>query len=65
MEWILSGIGTQAIFFIIASFTAGGAVGGTVGYKIGVKFKNKQSQKAGDNANQVMVGPINNNNGHK
>lgn len=65
MEWILSGIGTQAIFFIITSFTAGGAFGGIIGYKIGVKVKNKQSQKAGDNAHQVMVGPIINNNGHK
>lgn len=60
IEWIFSGIGTQILFFIITLI-----IGGAIGYSIGIKVKNKQTQKAGDNSNQSMIGNTTNINGHK
>jgi len=58
MEWIFDGIGTEIISALIGMLVGGGA-----GYGIGVvvtKNKIKQKQKAGDNANQVQIGQMNN-----
>lgn len=55
MEWIFDGIGTAIISAIV-----GLIVGGGVGYYIGVNTTIKQKQKAGDNANQVQIGQVNN-----
>lgn len=60
VQWILSGIGTQIIFFIISFL-----LGGTCGYCIGIRVKNKQIQKAGNNAIQTMTGNTTNVNGSK
>ena len=53
MEWILDGIGTAIISGIVGTL-----IGGTAGYQIGIhkKISIKQSQKAGDNSNQVQIG---------
>lgn len=59
MEWIFDGIGTELVSALI-----GLLVGGVAGYGIGVAITNnkiKQKQKAGDNANQVQIGQVNNN----
>ena len=53
VTWAFDGIGVLIIEFII-SF----AFGGFCGYKYGMKIKNRQSQKAGKNSNQVQVGSI-------
>ena len=58
MEWIFDGIGTELVSALI-----GLLVGGVAGYGIGVvctKNKIKQKQKAGDNANQIQIGQVNN-----
>lgn len=46
-EWIFDGIGTELIGLII-----GALLGGIAGYTIGVRSKSKQTQKAGEGANQ-------------
>jgi Na+/glutamate symporter len=51
MEWVFNGLGTALIGLII-----GVAGGGAVGYHIGIKKNIKQSQKAGDNSQQVQIG---------
>jgi len=54
-KWIFDGVGTAVITFLLGSFT-----GGAIGYKIAIKKTIKQSQKAGDNSNQVQIGEIKN-----
>ena len=54
IKWIFDGIGTAIITFIFGLF-----VGGTTGYKIAIRKKTiKQTQKAGDNSNQIQIGEI-------
>ena len=50
---IFDGIGTEIISLVIGLIT-----GGAVGYKIGVHNRIKQSQRAGDHANQVQAGSV-------
>lgn len=49
-EWIFDGIGTELIGLAI-----GALLGGVAGYNIGVRSKSKQTQKAGDGANQQQT----------
>jgi hypothetical protein len=51
MDWLFSGLGT----FIIGLIFGGGSAG-TVGYRMGIRSSLKQTQKAGDNATQTMIG---------
>ena len=53
-QWVFDGIGTEIISLVI-----GLIAGGAAGYKIGVRNRIKQSQKAGDHANQSQVGGVN------
>lgn len=58
MEWIFDGIGTEIISALIGLLIGGGA-----GYGLGVAITNnkiKQKQEAGDKANQVQIGQVNN-----
>ena len=61
-SWIFDGIGTE-IICVIVSLIVGSIGGGAIGYKIGTKNKNKQIQKAKDNANQSQIGSVTINNG--
>ncbi len=56
MEWMFEGIGTELISLFIGCLT-----GGVIGYKIGIKNKISQHQKGRDNANQVQIGSVVNN----
>lgn len=49
-EWIFDGIGTELIGLAI-----GALLGGVAGYNIGIRSKSKQTQKAGDGANQQQT----------
>ena len=49
-EWIFDGIGTELIGLVI-----GALLGGVAGYNIGIRSKSKQTQKAGDGANQQQT----------
>ena len=49
-EWIFDGIGTELIGLAI-----GALIGGVTGYNIGIRSKSKQTQKAGDGANQQQT----------
>lgn len=65
-QWIFSGIGTQGIVYLISIILGSFGGGFGVGYFVGgIRTKNKQKQKAGDNANQTMTGSTININGHK
>lgn len=55
-EWIFNGIGTTIVSYIL-SFVLGGGLGYYVGQR-NVKQKTKQSQKAGNNANQTQSGNV-------
>lgn len=57
-EWIFDGIGSTIVGSVLG-LIIGGVSGGFIGYKICLKNKNKQVQKARDNANQSQVGTIN------
>lgn len=50
MEWLINYM-PEVITAIISAL-----VGGFVGFKIGINKKQKLSQKAGDNAQQIQVG---------
>lgn len=50
LDWFFSGLGTFLVGTIL-----GGGVAGTAGWKLGVR-STKQSQRAGDNSNQMQVG---------
>ena len=52
----VEGIGTELISLFIGCLT-----GGVIGYKIGIKNKISQHQKGRDNANQVQIGSVVNN----
>lgn len=60
MEWIFDGIGTAIVSGLIGLIIGGGA-----GYYIGVCNYIKQKQKAGDNAQQIQIGQVNNGNYQK
>lgn len=62
LSWIFDGIGTEIICIVI-SLVVGSLGGGAIGYRIGVKNRNKQIQKAKDNANQNQIGSVTINNG--
>lgn len=62
ISWIFDGIGTE-IICIVVSLVVGSLGGGAIGYRIGVKNRNKQIQKAKDNANQNQIGSVTINNG--
>ena len=53
---MFEGIGTELISLFIGCLT-----GGVIGYKIGIKNKISQHQKGRDNANQVQIGSVVNN----
>lgn len=58
VQWIFDGIGSQIVGLLL-----GLLIGGASGYGIAIrktKTNIKQSQKAGDNANQQQAGVINN-----
>lgn len=60
-QWIFSGIGTQGIVYLISIILGSCGVGFVGGYWIrGIHIKNKQTQKAGDNATQTMTGSTTN-----
>ena len=62
LSWVFDGIGTE-IICIVVSLVVGSLGGGAIGYRIGVKNRNKQIQKAKDNANQNQIGSVTINNG--
>ena len=49
-EWFFDGIGSELIGLAI-----GALLGGVSGYNIGIRSKSKQTQKAGDGANQQQT----------
>jgi hypothetical protein len=51
MEWLFERLGTALIGLIL-----GAAGGSAIGYRIGIKKNIRQSQKAGDNSNQIQIG---------
>jgi hypothetical protein len=54
IKWIFDGIGTTIITSIISLL-----IGGGIGYKIAIKKTViKQTQKAGDNSNQIQIGNL-------
>jgi hypothetical protein len=55
LSWLFEGLGTE-----ILSFLLGLSSGSIVGYKISKIVKVKQTQKGGDNSEQVQIGNINN-----
>lgn len=51
MNWILQNFEPAAITAVISALA-----GGLIGFRIGISKKQKQSQKAGDNSQQIQVG---------
>ncbi len=65
-QWIFSGIGTQGIVYLVSFILGSFGLGFGAGYYVGgIHTKNKQKQKAGDNAHLTMTGSVTNINGHK
>jgi len=50
MEWLFEGTGTLLLGLII-----GGATGGVAGYRIAIR-RQRQSQRAGSDSNQLQAG---------
>ena len=49
-DWVFDGIGTELI-----SLAVGALTGGIVGYRIGIRNRAKQTQDAGEDANQKQI----------